>query len=55
MTDNGFEFSQFSSLEIIPDTKDFFVDPYSFFEKGENERHRRNSVSVETSWFILIN
>ncbi|WP_396020649.1 IS30 family transposase [Clostridium sp. CM027] len=37
--DNGSEFADLSTLEIDSDTKVYFTHPYSYFEKGTNERH----------------
>ena len=35
--DNGFEFSDLSTLEAETDTKVYFTHPYSSFEKGTND------------------
>jgi Transposase and inactivated derivatives, IS30 family len=38
-SDNGSEFVDLSNLEVYTDTDVHFTHPYSYFEKGTNERY----------------
>lgn len=38
-SDNGSEFADLSSVEVVTETRVYFTHPYSSFERGTNERH----------------
>lgn len=38
-SDNGSEFTDLAEIENLVNTKVYFTNPYSSFERGTNERH----------------